>query len=426
MKQKVAFIIGLVTLLLINGVGGATTSVNTGGINATEGASLAETVLESDASVPVEYVEGLNDVQPVDDGMQYVVGGWWGIEYTPTVSYYLRRVELIAGEGTGEFIVQLRHDSGGWPSDRVQRETSFTMVNLVSWQGADFATSYSLTAGTTYWIVFMPVPSSQVSVATSGTVVTHVMGSGVDNWVDKGRAFFWMAKFYREDVEFQYHVRVSPFLDVLHLNIGGSVICGVAEYTYFYSNQPVLGTYYGDNFYICIDFTRDDHDHPIYYEMALIVGHVSTRSGDLYQTTDGKSWVGPTSVTFVPVASPEGPTEGPSLARLQRVEPEPKGWPPTYHIQVSPFTDVLHVNVDGPVIHGVDNTTAYYNQPVLGTYSGDGFYIFIDGLKNKEGQPLVNELIMIAGTISTRSGNMYLTPDGMSWTGPVAVTLVSK
>lgn len=233
-----------------------------------------------------------------------------------------------------------------------------------------------------------------------------------------------MAKFYKEDVEFQYHVRVSPYPDALHLNVAGSVIYGVDEYTGFYSNQPVLGTYSGDKFYICIDFTRGDHDHPIYYEMALIVGHRSTRRGDLYQTTDGMSWVGPTPIMLVSIASPEGPTEGPSLASAPPVETEPKGWPPTYHVQVSPSSDVLHIHVDGPVIHGVDNATSYYNQPVLGTYSGDEYYIFVDGLKNKWGDALPIELIMIVGTISTRTGNMYSTTYGMSWTGPAAVMLI--
>ena len=169
---------------------------STAGGVATDGEISGPLAIPSD----VTYIDGFNVDGTVHDGRSYAAN-WFGLEYTPSVSYNIKKVELIAGEGTGEVIIQLRPDAGGLPSDTVLRQTSFTQVNPVSWQGAEFATSYPLTAGTTYWIVFKPIVGSQLSSATSGDIITHVWDYGGDGWDGKGDYFQWMAKFYEETGE---------------------------------------------------------------------------------------------------------------------------------------------------------------------------------------------------------------------------------
>jgi hypothetical protein len=87
------------------------------------------------------------------------------------------------------------------PSNIVLRETSFTQIDTVSWQGSEFTTPYPLTAGETYWVVFTQIANSQMSVATSGDIITH-------GWTIAGFTYWWtyhslpwMAKFYGEGKE---------------------------------------------------------------------------------------------------------------------------------------------------------------------------------------------------------------------------------
>ncbi len=216
-----------------------------------------------------------------------------------------------------------------------------------------------------------------------------------------------------------YHFRIDPFVDVLHLMIDGSVIYGICD-AMTYHNQPVLGYIDGGSFYLFIDYTEDDLGNPIYYELAMLVGSASTLSGNMYRTTDGTSWDGPTSFSLVPV-SPSGlSATGQALASSSTVEPQ--GWPATHHFQISPYIDVVHLHIDRPVLHGQqDAEPVYFDQPVLGYVSGNFFIFSTDFLTPS---PSANELAVQVGSVSTLSGNIYLTPDGKSWTGPNSFTLV--
>jgi len=167
----------------------------------------------------VQYVEGLNASYPVNTSANYEVGGYvYGVKYVPTVSYSLKKVELMAGEGTGPFTVQLRPNSGGYPSSTILLATTFTMVNTVSWQGAEFSSSYPLVAGAAYWIVFKPVPGSQASIAMgSATPITAVYdnpstGPGWDGYIISyfnGLPLPWMAKFYKDTGTPGYSVTIT-------------------------------------------------------------------------------------------------------------------------------------------------------------------------------------------------------------------------
>jgi thermitase len=257
----------------------------------------------------IQYVEGFNPAQTV--AAYTYTGGWYALQYTPSVSYPLKKVELMAGLGTGSFFVQLRLDNGtGYPSSTVLRQATFNLANTVAWQGAEFDVSYQVSAGTPYWIVFQPVYGSRASVATAGTLVTHCwdnFADGTGDWDSKDTVYPWMARFYREvQPKFQYHFTLSPFIDKVYVNVtsqsGGTLIYGLANVT---SNSlgypaPVLGWASGNSFYMPLDFRTVIGSGN--FELALIVGTVSTASGSLYRTIEGTSVVGPTAVTLVPFA----------------------------------------------------------------------------------------------------------------------------
>jgi hypothetical protein len=162
--------------------------------------TLVFSMLSASVLALVEYVEGFNDSSLVTRGHYYSPeGAWYGIRYVPTISYNLRKVELVAGRGNGLFIIQLRPDNGtGWPSSTVLRQTSFAMVDSRSWQGAEFPSSHYVTAGTTYWIAFKPVYQSYESTKSSGTPINYARDSDGDGEWDYKGYLDWKIKFYRE------------------------------------------------------------------------------------------------------------------------------------------------------------------------------------------------------------------------------------
>ena len=145
----------------------------------------------------IQYIDGLNETQTVEDGRNYG-SKWFAIQYAPAFEYNLKKIELIAGEGTGTVTVQLRPDDDGVPSATVLRETTYEQVSAISWQAAEFDLAYRLEAGNTYWIVYIPINGTQTSTATSGNVITHAHGADGVNWTTN-TSLYWMVKFY-EDV----------------------------------------------------------------------------------------------------------------------------------------------------------------------------------------------------------------------------------
>jgi thermitase len=257
----------------------------------------------------IQYVEGFN---PTGTVASYTyVGGWYGLQYTPSVSYLLKKVELMTGGKTGPFVVQLRPDNGtGYPSNTVYRQVTFTMSSTVGWQGVEFDAAYMVTAGTPYWIVYQPVYGARASIATSGTSYTYCwdnFGDGTGDWDYKATAYAWMARFYREvQPKFTYHFTLSPFIDKVYVNVnsqsGGMLINGLANVTTNIENYPapVLGWGAVNSFYMPIDYRTVIGSGG--YELGFIVGTISTASGKLYRTMDGVTWTGPTAVSLVPFA----------------------------------------------------------------------------------------------------------------------------
>jgi hypothetical protein len=102
----------------------------------------------------------------------------------------------------------------------------------------------------------------------------------------------------------QFHLKMNPYIDVAHIGFSpyasGFIINGQQDAS-SYVDQPVIGAwpiFSGTNFYMTVDFTKTTTGGPIFYELGMTVGSVSTGSGSLYRTTDGFSFTGPTSVNF--------------------------------------------------------------------------------------------------------------------------------
>jgi thermitase len=251
----------------------------------------------------IQYVEGLNPTQPV--GSLTTPVQEIAIRYVPTVSYQLKKVELMTGLVKGPVTIQLRPDNGiGGPSNTVLRQVTFTMSSTVSWQGAEFATSYPVAAGTPYWIVYNVLPGQRSPVATTGTPVTaawdyYSTGYGWDGQITM---YPCMAKFYREvQPNFQYHYTVSPFNFQYYINIisqpAGMLIYGVANVTLNHPAfpAPILGWIIGNGFFMPFDFRTS----PASSDLGFIVGTISPTTGKIYATYDGTAWSGPATVNLV-------------------------------------------------------------------------------------------------------------------------------
>jgi thermitase len=260
---------------------------------------------ENVEATAIKYVEGYN---PTGTVASYAfTGGWYGLQYTPSVSYPLKKVEFMTGLKTGPFVVQLRPDNGtGYPSNTVLREVTFTMSSTVGWQGAEFPTSYGVTAGVTYWIVFQPVAGARFPAATSGTLYTHTWDNFANGigWNYKGTAYAWMARFYREvQPTYKYHFQLSPFIDRVYLSTssqsGGALLYGLANVTSdsLVYPAPLLGWGAGNSFYPVFDYRTSVGSGA--YELGFVVGTISSKSGNLYRTQDGVTWYGPTAISLV-------------------------------------------------------------------------------------------------------------------------------
>jgi hypothetical protein len=209
-----------------------------------------------------------------------------------------------------------------------------------------------------------------------------------------------------------YHFRLSPYTDVIHIKISGSVIYGVAEVPGMFSDAPLLGYIEGSTFYIFVDIP----DGAYSTELSMMVGSTSTLSGNVYRTLDGTSWSGPIAFNLVSAASTSASSATESVLASAA---KPEAWPPTYHFQLSPWIDIAHLGVSGSVINGQDEAAGlYYNRPVLGYVSGSFFILGFDWPAGGY------HLGIIRASTSTMSGYAYRTTDGKSYYSGPTITFV--
>ncbi|MCP4707771.1 MAG: hypothetical protein GY869_04030, partial [Planctomycetes bacterium] len=188
----------------------------------------------------IQYIDGYNVTEDVQTGYSYG-STWFAIQYTPAIEYNLKKIELIAGGGTGTVIVQLRTDNSGEPSGVILRETTFEQVDAVSWQAAEFDLAYRLDAGDTYWIVFKPIHFSRMSLATSGDMITHAHGSDGSTWT-LYPSYYWMIKFYED-------VRI-PVMAASYFGNGRALVIGDGN---LFDN----GDHNGDGFMSLFEFDNE-------------------------------------------------------------------------------------------------------------------------------------------------------------------------
>jgi hypothetical protein len=211
--------------------------------------------------------------------------------------------------------------------------------------------------------------------------------------------------------EFQYRFRISPYSNVVHMNVDangwiqGYMTGGTTDW------NPVLGKVVGDRAYIAMDLTPDGA--PGWFETAFLVVTVPWLEAQIVLTLDGMSYYGPIDVGIVPIAGAEE-RGGPDVAEVSGSGVTPKAW---YKVRINPYTDIVHLNVnpDG-WLNGYDEP----NHSVLGFYEGGGWFFAIDGLQTQY------TLTFNAGSLSTLQGKMIRTEDGTAYDGPYDIWLTKS
>ncbi len=217
----------------------------------------------------------------------------------------------------------------------------------------------------------------------------------------------------KEEPQFQYHFQISPYADIIHMDVnpGGWIngICVTASYT-----APVLGRYEYGYAYIAVDFPAG-----IYYDQMFMVINIKTRDGYMMRITDDLTIAPPEYIWLTPVAA-EAPTDGPSIAEASEAEVTPQAW---YDFQLNPYIDIVSLNTDmAPWLWGIQNVegSPCYPCTVLGYFRMGKFYFATDAVDGEDG---CLELGFTAGTIASRDGHWIVTDDGHTYYGPEYIWL---
>ncbi|HYM82122.1 MAG TPA: DUF4082 domain-containing protein [Candidatus Limnocylindria bacterium] len=140
-------------------------------------------------------IDAWNDTQPYASVGTYAAT-CFGFAYVPPQQYTLERIEFYAGGLAGAVTVSVHADDGsGYPTGASLGSVSYGESATLGWQGANLVPAVALTAGTTYYIKYVPVNGADATTAGSGTVIPHSFGD-CSTWTGPVPAFFWMARFY--------------------------------------------------------------------------------------------------------------------------------------------------------------------------------------------------------------------------------------
>lgn len=111
-----------------------------------------------------------------------------GIEWTPTATVTISRVEIFTGESTAPMGLAIWSDGGGKPLANLGDTGYFSATVTNSWQGADLLTPVSVSASTKYWVVFDPAGGEQAPVQNGtgqpywGSYSGTITGVQSSNW----------------------------------------------------------------------------------------------------------------------------------------------------------------------------------------------------------------------------------------------------
>ena len=196
MKKK-GIILCLVVLAMLLVISGTASGISDGTTYHTANVSISTAMSITPKSV--EYVEGINDDQLVDTGYTTDPMKEATFLYQPSKAYDLKRIEWYTYSGSGEFTIRFREDISGMPGE-ILREVTFQLSGGSGFQGADFASSYPVTAGTRYWVGFYTEQQTGSHCASSGDIIEEYADLNLDGIWDVG-PISWlrpMIKFYEE------------------------------------------------------------------------------------------------------------------------------------------------------------------------------------------------------------------------------------
>lgn len=222
------------------------------------------------------------------------------IAWTPTVSAQLTRLEVYTGEHVGSNAVGLWSDAGGSPGSALGFSNPYTTTFAKGWQGADLLSPVSITAGSTYWVVWETAGGEQAPVENVGIQQTY-WGS-FSGTVAGGTSWFGPFSFTDRRWKFRAFCGDGPcdgnnYADQDHLNsvlMGGpmvgiewvpaasNVITGIEVYT---------GEHVGPN---ALALWSDNGGSPGQPLSSLSITPT-------FNTTLAKGWQGATLNTPVPV-----------------------------------------------------------------------------------------------------------------------------
>ena len=147
-----------------------------------------------------DFVEGWNVDRPFD-GSWFYGAACQGPVYRAGATYWLDRIEFMAGVLPGTAVIEVRADDGsGCPTGPILSSGSFEQVVEVGWQGADLSPCVLIEEGVTYCIKYKVVVDSPSSFATGGVIIPHCWSWDCYYWEGPASSFFWMAKFFGGDM----------------------------------------------------------------------------------------------------------------------------------------------------------------------------------------------------------------------------------
>jgi hypothetical protein len=144
-------------------------------------------------------VDAWNDTQEPGGAQAEYSGVCIGFKYIPSKDCSLTRIEFFAGGVGGHVSVSLRADTGSGLPDGSLLATTGTYAESATpgWQGRNFLTPASLTAGRTYYFTYLPVAHAEASMGVAGTLITS-WGGGLEcsgPWGHEDQAY-WAVRFY--------------------------------------------------------------------------------------------------------------------------------------------------------------------------------------------------------------------------------------